>query len=192
MNNDAFQKMVRDRAGGKSTKEIAREAVEAEFQRKRKRGGNSRNRDYESDSDDEGNNNNNNDRDDDNQNSSSLLSMVGPYSNSINSTMSNLTLNSSYTATAPPGSAADITKQPPRSRLDIERCNRQCRKRRSKAQHKVLDEIRSGTEFTTIQCIVAIVTYLVFAIVCYNYIFEPDGTIIDSIYFAVTTFSKFL
>lgn len=58
MNNDAFQKMVRERAGGKSTKEIAREAVEAEFQRKRKRGGRggSRNQDYDSDSDDEGNN----------------------------------------------------------------------------------------------------------------------------------------
>lgn len=55
MNNDAFQKMVRERAGGKSTKEIARQAVEAEFQRKKKRGrrGGGRNQDYDSDSDDD-------------------------------------------------------------------------------------------------------------------------------------------
>jgi hypothetical protein len=37
MNNDAFKKMVRDRAQIKSSKEIAREAVEDEFQRKKKR-----------------------------------------------------------------------------------------------------------------------------------------------------------
>jgi IK cytokine len=37
MNNDAFKKMVRERAQIKSTKEIAREAVEDEFQRKKKR-----------------------------------------------------------------------------------------------------------------------------------------------------------
>ena len=43
MNNDAFKKMVRERAQIKSTKEIAREAVEDEFQRnkKRKHGGDS-------------------------------------------------------------------------------------------------------------------------------------------------------
>ena len=49
MDNSAFQKLVRDRAHGKSTKEIARDAVQAEFQRKRKKG---RYNDYSSDEED--------------------------------------------------------------------------------------------------------------------------------------------
>lgn len=56
MNNEAFQKMVRD-GSGKSTKQIARAAVEAEF-RKRRKGGKKRKLgdDYssESDNDDDG------------------------------------------------------------------------------------------------------------------------------------------
>jgi hypothetical protein len=51
MNNEAFQKLVRERAGVKTSKEIAREAVEAEF---KGRGGGKRRRprdDYSSDED---------------------------------------------------------------------------------------------------------------------------------------------
>jgi hypothetical protein len=54
MNNEAFQKLVRDRAGVKTSKEIAREAVEAEF-KGRGGGGGKRRRprdDYSSDEDD--------------------------------------------------------------------------------------------------------------------------------------------
>jgi hypothetical protein len=58
MNNDAFQKLVRERATEKSSKEIAREAVEQEFRqhkRKRKRrrgaGGSSDEDDDDDDSD---------------------------------------------------------------------------------------------------------------------------------------------
>ncbi|EEC49427.1 predicted protein [Phaeodactylum tricornutum CCAP 1055/1] len=50
MNNDAFQKLVRERAHVKSTKEIAREAVEAEFHR-RGRGKRQRTSDSDSDND---------------------------------------------------------------------------------------------------------------------------------------------
>ena len=41
MNNDAFRDLVRKRVEPKSTREIAREAVQAEFRRKRRRGGDS-------------------------------------------------------------------------------------------------------------------------------------------------------
>jgi hypothetical protein len=51
MNNESFQRLVRERAGmHKSTKEIAREAVEAEF---KKIGGNKRHRDVDSSDDDD-------------------------------------------------------------------------------------------------------------------------------------------
>ena len=59
MNNDSFKALVRDRARVKSTKEIAREAVEDEArrkQKKRKRGGGSGGGDYSSDEDDDNNN----------------------------------------------------------------------------------------------------------------------------------------
>jgi hypothetical protein len=55
MNNEAFQKMVRERAGVKTTKEIAREAVEAELFKGRGGGGGGKRRrprdDYSSDED---------------------------------------------------------------------------------------------------------------------------------------------
>eukprot|EP00934_Nitzschia_sp_Nitz4_P002216 Nitzschia sp. Nitz4//scaffold3_size479765//173549//174619//NITZ4_000071-RA/size479765-processed-gene-0.75-mRNA-1//1//CDS//3329550671//2216//frame0 len=55
MNNQDFQKLVRDRAGVNGSKEIARAAVEAEFKRKKKkrRRGGGGDDDYSSDSDDE-------------------------------------------------------------------------------------------------------------------------------------------
>jgi len=60
MNNDAFQKLVRERANGKGSKEIAREAVEEEFQqhrrKRRRRGGGSS-------SDEDGGSNSDNDND---------------------------------------------------------------------------------------------------------------------------------
>jgi len=62
MDNSAFSKLVRDRSSIKSTKEIARDAVQAEFQKKNKgqkrqrRGGHS-NQGYSSDEDDSGRDN---------------------------------------------------------------------------------------------------------------------------------------
>jgi hypothetical protein len=62
MNNESYQRLVRERAGmHKSTKEIAREAVETEF---KKIGGSKRHRDVDSSDDDD-------DDDDDKKNSRS-------------------------------------------------------------------------------------------------------------------------
>ena len=68
-------------------------------------------------------------------------------------------------------------------------------KNRSRPAHstraqQIVDEIRSGISFTPSQCIMAILLYLTFACVCYDFIFEPEWGIIDTAYFAVTTFSK--
>ena len=58
-------------------------------------------------------------------------------------------------------------------------------------QH-ILDEIKSGISFTPTQCLVAIFLYLSFAVLCYTFFFERDNwTIIDTVYFAVATFSKY-
>ena len=65
---------------------------------------------------------------------------------------------------------------------------------------EAMDEIRSGMEFTLTHCIIAIFVYLAIAVICYHFFFlernansEGDTvwTIVDTIYFAVTTFSKY-
>jgi hypothetical protein len=50
-----------------------------------------------------------------------------------------------------------------------------------------MHEIRSG--IATWQCIVAIVVYLTIGTFCYSFIFEPSWSIVDSCFFAVTTFT---
>jgi hypothetical protein len=52
---------------------------------------------------------------------------------------------------------------------------------------EAIDEIRSGMEFSLGQGLVAIVLYLFLSIVCYNFIFEPQWSVIDSCYFAVVS-----
>ena len=52
MDNEGFQKLVRKRASGKTTKEIAREAVQAEWRKKKRRRGRQHNDDYSSEEED--------------------------------------------------------------------------------------------------------------------------------------------
>ena len=60
--------------------------------------------------------------------------------------------------------------------------------RKSLVQERI-SEIRAGMEFSLSHGLAAILIYLALAIVCYNFIFEPEWSIIDSCYFAVTTFT---
>jgi hypothetical protein len=54
---------------------------------------------------------------------------------------------------------------------------------------EAIEEIRKGMEFGLWHCLVAIVVYLGIAVACFNTIFEPSWSCLDSIYFAVVTFS---
>lgn len=54
---------------------------------------------------------------------------------------------------------------------------------------EAIDEIRQGMEFGLWHCLIAIVIYLGIAVACFNTIFEPSWSILDSVYFAVVTFS---
>jgi hypothetical protein len=54
---------------------------------------------------------------------------------------------------------------------------------------EAMGEIRSGMEFSSTYCLIAIFIYLILAIICYHTTFQPEWTIIDACYFAVTTFT---
>lgn len=54
---------------------------------------------------------------------------------------------------------------------------------------EAMAQIRSGMEFSLTHCLIAILMYLMLAIICYHTIFQPEWTVIDSCYFAVTTFT---
>ena len=67
--------------------------------------------------------------------------------------------------------------------------NARSRKNKSKLVQDAIDEIRSGLEFSLGHGLVAIGLYLALSIVCYNVFLEPEWTMIDACYFAVTTFT---
>jgi hypothetical protein len=60
---------------------------------------------------------------------------------------------------------------------------------RASMVQQAMGEIRSGMEFSLTHCLIAIWIYLLLAIICYHTIFQPEWTIIDACYFAVTTFT---
>jgi hypothetical protein len=57
------------------------------------------------------------------------------------------------------------------------------------SRDKKLQEIRSGISFSLTQCLSAIGAYLIVTIGCYHFVLEPEWTLLDSCYFAVTTFT---
>lgn len=64
--------------------------------------------------------------------------------------------------------------------------NVQARAQEHKIQKKI-DEIRSGTEFSLWHGLVMIFIYLAISVAFYNTVFEPDWTMLDSMYFAMVT-----
>jgi hypothetical protein len=54
---------------------------------------------------------------------------------------------------------------------------------------EAIEEFRSGMEFSVVHCFVAIFIYFAVSIVCYNIFLEPEWSVVDSCYFAVTTFT---
>lgn len=61
--------------------------------------------------------------------------------------------------------------------------------RRQRLKAEATAEIQSALEFHVWHCILAIVLYVAVAVVAYSLVLERDWTIIDSLYFAITTFS---
>jgi hypothetical protein len=59
----------------------------------------------------------------------------------------------------------------------------------AESRDKKVEEIRSGISFSLMQCLFAIGAYLIVTIACYHFVLEPEWTLLDSCYFAVTTFT---
>jgi hypothetical protein len=62
------------------------------------------------------------------------------------------------------------------------------RRRSSLARH-TFEEFQTGTNFSVKQCLLAIMAYMVVSIVIFSFVLEPHWTMIDSCYFAVSTFT---
>jgi hypothetical protein len=60
---------------------------------------------------------------------------------------------------------------------------------RSRLRRRAFEEFQSGMNFTIRQCLMAIAIYLMVSIVIFSFVLEPQWTIIDSCYFAVSTFT---
>jgi hypothetical protein len=60
---------------------------------------------------------------------------------------------------------------------------------RSSIRREVFKEFHSGISFTIEQCLMAIVGYVMISIPVFSFLLEPQWTIVDSSYFAVTTFT---
>jgi hypothetical protein len=52
-----------------------------------------------------------------------------------------------------------------------------------------MEEIRAGIEFSTFHCILAIILYLGISVGCYKLVLQPEWSVTDCCYFAVTTFT---
>jgi hypothetical protein len=52
-----------------------------------------------------------------------------------------------------------------------------------------MEEIRVGIEFSTFHCVLAILLYLGISVACYKWVFQPEWSVTDCCYFAVTTFT---
>jgi hypothetical protein len=51
------------------------------------------------------------------------------------------------------------------------------------------EAIQSGLEFSVWQCLVAMILYMGIAILAFKFFLEPSWTVIDSMYFAMVTFT---
>jgi hypothetical protein len=60
---------------------------------------------------------------------------------------------------------------------------------RDSLRQKAFEEFDSGMNFSVKQCVLAILLYMAVSIVIFSYVLEPQWTIIDSCYFAVSTFT---
>ena len=63
------------------------------------------------------------------------------------------------------------------------------RKRQSQIRQQLFDEFHSGTQFSIEQCVIAIVGYICVSILLFSFFLEPQWSVVDSAYFAVTTFT---
>jgi hypothetical protein len=61
------------------------------------------------------------------------------------------------------------------------------RRRRSSLTRDTFKEFQTGTNFSVKQCLLAIMAYMVVSIVIFSFVLEPDWTMIDSFYFAIST-----
>ena len=52
---------------------------------------------------------------------------------------------------------------------------------------ELVQEIRQGMTFTVYQCLMAMIGFFLFSIVCYSFILEPKWTMLESCHFAVVT-----
>ena len=65
-------------------------------------------------------------------------------------------------------------------------------KRHSSMASSLTKEIQSGLEFSLLQCVTAILVYLILVVLCFSFLLNEtrhDWTIIDSMYFAVAMFT---
>lgn len=70
------------------------------------------------------------------------------------------------------------------------RANSQGEYRSAKSiRRAMMDEFHEGMYFSINSCLMAIGIYLVVSIAMYTFVLEPKWTMIDSCYFAVTTFT---
>jgi hypothetical protein len=63
------------------------------------------------------------------------------------------------------------------------------RQGRDNLRQKAFEEFDSGMHFSVKQCVLAILLYMAVTIVIFSCVLEPQWTIIDSCYFAVSTFT---
>jgi hypothetical protein len=63
------------------------------------------------------------------------------------------------------------------------------RRRRSNLTRHTFEEFQTGTNFSVKQCLLAIMAYMGVSIVIFSFVLEPHWTMIDSCYFAVSTFT---
>lgn len=56
-------------------------------------------------------------------------------------------------------------------------------------RHEVIERFERNSTFSLRGALAAIVAYLVLSVLAFRFILEPEWTIIDSCYFAVTTFT---
>ena len=60
---------------------------------------------------------------------------------------------------------------------------------RQSVRQAMASEFHEGMNFSIRSCLLVIIAYLALSIAAYSFVFEPSWTIIDSCYFAVTTFT---
>lgn len=62
-------------------------------------------------------------------------------------------------------------------------------KSRESIRRKAFKEFETGMRFGVVECISAIGAYLLVSVLMFSFVLEPNWTIIDSCYFAVSTFT---